>query len=182
MKQLSKAVVSRRIVVDTDVASSASTTSFPRSVACRAVLETILTVCHRVVLTPQQHEEWKKHRSRFTQSWLRSMAARGKYCVLPQEPNTGLADRIDALRDDGTNDRVEMLKDVHLLEAALETDWLVVSMDDKMYNRLNQHAPVIGLTQELAWMNPEAPDSACCKWLEKGALLKEARRLIVKAA
>lgn len=177
MSKASKAPVSRRIVVDTDVASSASLTNYPRSAACRLVLETILTVCHKVVLTPEQDAEWRDHRSRYTLGWLRQMAARGKWHRLPEEPNTGLADRVDALPDDGTVDRIQMLKDVHLVEAAMATDGLVLSMDDKMYRRLNRHYTAIGLNKNVAWMNPEAPGEVCCRWLERGALISEARCL-----
>ena len=74
---------------------------------------------------------------------------------------------LDALPENGTVDRVEMLKDVHLLEAALATDSIVLSMDDKMFKRLNNHATAIGLTKQVAWMNPEATGEACCRWLEK---------------
>ena len=177
MRKTLKAPESRRIVVDTDVASSASLTDYPRSAACRRVLETILTVCHKVVLTPAQDAEWRNHRSRYTLGWLRQMAARGKWYRLPVEPNTGLVNRVDALPDDGTVDRVQMLKDVHLVEAAMATDGLVLSMDDKMYRRLNRHYTAIGLNKNVAWMNPEAPNEACCRWLERGALISEARCL-----
>lgn len=182
MSRSPKAPESKRIVVDTDVASSASTTDYPRSIACRKVLETILTVCHKVVLTPEQDAEWRKHRSRYTLGWLRQMAARGKWHLLPADPKTGLLERVDALPDDGTVDRVEMLKDVHLVEAAMATDGLVLSMDDKMYRRLNRHYIAIGIQKQVAWMNPEAPDEACCRWLEKGALLAEARCLAPTSA
>jgi hypothetical protein len=177
MSRAPKAPESRRIVVDTDVASSASLTNYPRSKACRLVLETILAVCHKVVLTPQQDAEWRNHRSRYTLGWLRQMAARGKWHRLPEEPNTGLVDRVDALPDDGTVDRVQMLKDVHLVEAAMATDGIVLSMDDKMFRRLNRHHAAIGLSKVVAWMNPEEPGEACCRWLERGALIAEARCL-----
>ena len=177
MSRAAKVSESRRIVVDTDVASSASLTNYPRSEACRLALETILAVCHKVVLTPKQDAEWRNHRSRYTLGWLRQMAARGKWHRLPEEPNTGLIDRVDALPDDGTADRLEMLKDAHLVEAAMATDGIVLSMDDKMFRRLNRHYTAIGLRQVIAWMNPEAPERACCYWLERGALLEEARCL-----
>lgn len=53
--------VARSLVVDTNVARSASESQHPVSDACRNVLETMLSSQHKVVLTATQLQEWQKH-------------------------------------------------------------------------------------------------------------------------
>jgi len=161
-------IPSRRIVVDTNIARSASETTFPQSVACRQVLETILTVCHRVVLSPSQKAEWQKHQSRFTLRWLDSMTARGKQFLLPDDPDTGLRDAIDRAAPLDWS-REELLKDVYLLESALATDSIVVSLEKRAanyYRPLVEKVPRIG---PVAWIHPLEPVDHCRQWLAAGA-------------
>lgn len=163
-----RSIPSRRIVVDTNVARSASETSFPQSVACRQVLETILTVCHRVVLSPSQKAEWQRHQSRYTLRWLASMTARGKQFLLPEDPDTGLREAIDRAAPVEWS-REELFKDVYLLESALATDGIVVSLEKraaKHYRPLVAAVPQIG---PIAWVHPLEPPDQCRKWLTEGA-------------
>jgi hypothetical protein len=55
-------------------------------------------------------------------------------------------------------------------------DSIVLSMDDdKMFKRLNNHATAIGLTTQVAWMNPEAANEAQLSLAVKEGLHQEAR-------
>ncbi len=169
-------VASRRIVVDTNIARSASETTFPQSVACRQILDTILTVCHRIVLSPSQKEEWQRHQSRYTLRWLASMTAKGKWHVLPDDPDSGLWEAIDRLAPAEWS-RAELLKDVYLLESALATDSIVISLETRAtryYRPLTEPLPQIGA---VAWVHPLEPADDCRKWLEEGAPEEQKRKL-----
>ncbi len=63
---------SKRLVIDSDVARSAGTKEDPISQSCREVLQAVLSICHKVVLTEDIFAEWKRHRSNFTFVWLKS--------------------------------------------------------------------------------------------------------------
>ena len=66
----------RRLVIDADVARSAGETKHPVSSACRQFLDAVTECRHRVVMTPEIQEEWRRHASRYTYRWLRRMFAR----------------------------------------------------------------------------------------------------------
>lgn len=159
---------SRRLVVDTNVARSASESQHPISDACRRVLEAIINQQHRVVLTATQHLEWQKHKSRFTRGWLVQMASRKLWHVLTPEPDSGLTDAIYAL-DCTAKVRKEMLKDVHLLENALATDHAVLSQETNVPALFTAHNTALGIPRAVAWVNPAADADACLAWIEAGA-------------
>ena len=70
------------------------------------------------------------------------------------------------------NARKAMLKDVHLLEAALSSDRRVASLDDKVKNLFTnaceKHKPV----QSIRWVNPDKEFEEVLAWLESGAELR----------
>ncbi len=165
---------SRRIVVDTNVARSASESQHPISDACRQVLETIINRQHLVVLTATQYKEWQKHQSLFTKGWLVRMASKKLWHVLKPEPDSGLTDRIHAL-DCTVKTRKEMLKDVHLLENALATDHAVVSQETNVLNLFVAHAQPLAIPRPVAWVNPTENMPGCIAWLKGGAAVEKAR-------
>src|SRR6266571_3401437 len=120
----------KRLVVDTDVVSSAGGESATeiRSTKCRDVLKTILSASHIVVITKDILEEWKKHQSLFAKTWLRTMFARRLVYNLSISVNEELRLKIEGV---AINDkkRAAMLKDIHLVEAALLADKIIISID-----------------------------------------------------
>ena len=171
---------SRRLVVDTNVARSASESQHPVSDACRHVLETIISQQHRVVLTATQHQEWQKHKSLFTRGWLVQMASRKLWHVLTPEPDSGLTDAIYAL-DCTAKARKEMLKDVHLLENALATDHTVLSQETNVLALFTTHRQALGIPRAVAWVNPAEDAATCITWIEEGAPVEKARCIPPKA-
>jgi len=165
---------SRRIVVDTNVAKSAGESVHPTSEACRAVLETMLTRQHRVVLSATQFREWQKHQSAYARRWLASMKAKNLWHVLTPEPDSGLTERLHKL-DCTDKVRAEMLKDVHLLESALATDHAVVSQETNVLALFTTHTQALGVPRAVAWVNPTEDAPACIAWLEAGAAVKAVR-------
>lgn len=165
---------SRRIVVDTNVAKSASASVHPTSDACRAVLETMLAQQHQVVLSPTQYQEWLRHQSGFAKTWLASMLRKKLYVVLRPEPDSGITARVHQL-ECTAKARAEMLKDVHLLENALATDHAVVSQETNVLALFTTHAQPLQLPRPVAWVNPTDDKKACVAWLEAGAVVKKVR-------
>jgi len=159
---------SRRLVVDTNVARSASESQHPVSDACRQVLELMLTNQHRVVLSATQFWEWQKHQSGFTKNWLRQMMGKKLHVVLNPEPDSGLTSRIYELECTASQ-RQEMLKDVHLLENALATDYAVLSQETNVLKLFCTHVQALQMLRPVAWVNPAADSEACITWMEAGA-------------
>jgi len=159
----------RNIVVDTDVLRSAGDLGLAdsRPVLCSRFLTAVLWGGYGIVLTAELLAEWRRHRSRFATRWLRTMFARRRV-VRVQPADSGLRARavhlslprtlIDAL-----------LKDVHLVDAALAADKLIASMDETTRSILRE---VIGSGEcqnlsDLCWVNPERDD--VIDWLRDGA-------------
>jgi hypothetical protein len=57
--------MSRQIVVDASIARSAGDGIHPASQMSRQFLLDMMTICHRVVTSPDITLEWQKHTSRF---------------------------------------------------------------------------------------------------------------------
>jgi hypothetical protein len=165
---------SRRLVVDTNVARSASESLHPISDACRQVLEAIQTEQHRIVLSETQYMEWQKHQSGFSKKWLLQMISKKLHVLLSPEPDSGLTDRIYKL-DCTEKAQAEMLKDVHLLENALTTDNAVVSQETNVFGLFCAHANQLKIPRPVAWVHPVDNASACVKWIQDGAVVAKAR-------
>lgn len=165
---------SRRLVVDTNVARSASESQHPISDACRQVLETIQAEQHRVVLSATQYKEWQKHKSSFSRKWLLQMISKKLFESLSPEPDSGLTDRVYKL-DCTERAQAEMLKDVHLLENALATDDAVISQETNVFNLFCTYAEGLEIPRPVAWVHPVDSAPACVKWLQGGAVVAQAR-------
>jgi hypothetical protein len=167
-------VTSRRLVVDTNVARSASESEKPVSDACRQVLQAMLQGQHRVVMSATQYWEWQKHKSPFTKRWLSQMIGKKLHVVLSPEPDSGLTDRIYALE---CTDKVqaEMLKDVHLLENALATDDVVLSQETNVFGLFCKYADALQIPRAVAWVNPADDVVTCVAWIRAGAEASKAR-------
>lgn len=170
--------MSRRIVVDASIARSAGTTEDPVSVRCREFLQTMLHVCHRVVMTSDLMREWQKHQSTFTVTWLAAMRRRRKVVtVIPNaDKQTLLAVAIQE-SDLPKKRRDALTKDCLLVVAAWEADHLIASRDDRvrgLFASLNSHVPGIS---SLVWVNPDHSKEDVTAWLHAGARSEPFRRL-----
>ena len=139
---------SRVLVIDASVTQSAGETDHPVSKACREFLNDVLTICHHAAVTPELHAEWKHHRSRFSLGWRSAMAARRKLDRIVPAPNAELRAYIDR-RITNPDDRAAIEKDLHLVEAALIADKVIVSRDDKARGLFS-----LPMLQTLTWINP----------------------------
>jgi hypothetical protein len=160
---------SRRLVIDASIARAAGSQESVNLDAqrCRDFLQSVLTICHKVVMTARIQEEWNKHQSNFARTWRRAMVARKKLIALPVNENQSWREAVEA-HSGSEKDRKAMLKDCHLLEAAMATDRIITTLDEaarQLFTDVAANTPEISA---IAWVNPTLlPDMQ--QWLSNGA-------------
>ncbi len=169
----------RQLIIDADVLQSASEkvkANDTKAAACRAALEAIRQVRHYVVQTPRLGEEWGNHASEYSLRWLVEMESRRRVVDMAIEPQTGLE---GALRRLPVAPEVLaiMLKDCHLLEAALAADHTVISKDEKAYAHFYRAAASITQIRPVMWASPMRKADECTRWLLAGAKPETKRRI-----
>jgi hypothetical protein len=167
---------SKRLVIDASIARAAGRAEHPISRTCRIFLEGVLSICHRVVLTKEIQEEWNRNQSKFTLSWRSSMVARKKAAWPKVAQNDAIRTGIENF-DFSHNERAAVLKDAHLIEAALETDLTVASLDETARGLLRRVAQNVKPLQQVLWVNPTKEEEHTTEWLEGGAEIEEKKQL-----
>lgn len=165
----------RRLVIDADIVNSASESKYPISSTCRKFLDTVLAVGHHVVMTKAIREEWHRHMSRYSRRWRRQMWARKRVVKIIDERNEILRGRIDA--SVSQDQQAMVAKDVHLVEAALATDQLITSRDERVRSALRTASNNVGELKRIVWVNPTRGDEKPIDWLRDGAKTEEHRLL-----
>ena len=170
---------SKRLVIDADVlqASGGEKATHPRAKCCRDFLQEVLSLCHRVVMTPEIGKEWRKHRSDFVREWRFSMEARKKVCRVEPPANEVLLSKIEKT---ATNEKAheDMQKDFRLLEAALATDRTIISLDETIRQHFTRAAQRVGEIRNTVWVNPDrTEEEQPLAWLQNGAQPEEHRQL-----
>jgi hypothetical protein len=173
-----RAKTSRRLVIDASVARSAGGEDaiFPLSKQCRDFLKTTLTVGHRAVFTTPVREEWRKHESTFARTWRVAMVARKKLEIVEAPEDAALRDEIERVPAI-ERDRLAMIKDTHLIEAARATDRTVTSLDETVRRLFAAAAPRVRALRPIVWANPGNEPERCQGWLEEGAPPDKHRQL-----
>ena len=161
---------SRVLIIDCGIAHAAGPGGaiHPTAKRCRDFLKDVLRICHRMGFSTGIAEEWHRHRSAFARKWLVSMSAKKKVVRLDTIERPDLR---RALEKSSTQPKHQeaMLKDAHLLEAALDADLLVASLDDTVL-ALFRDAAVSGRTiANVGWVNPDRDFESVQEWLERGA-------------
>jgi len=125
----------KRLVIDADIAQAAGGIDavHPTSVSCRDFLESVLKICHHAIITQEIKEEWDNHQSIFANRWRYSMMSKRKLHFIKTDTDLDKALR-EKINHAGANkkDLEAMLKDIHLIEAALKTDGTVISGDERV--------------------------------------------------
>ena len=171
--------ISRRLVIDASVARSATLAENPTSISCRRFLEVVLNVCHKVALSREIEQEWQnvallirstadEVRIRFLKDWMLAMQRRGKLLRPLVERDQSLRSKINRLGLPG-NARQEIEKDLHLVEAALAHDRIVVSRDDSVHELLRSITGNCAEIRKVMWCNPVTLAGEVMAWLDKGA-------------
>lgn len=158
----------RRLVVDACVLQSAGGREHPMSRACGRALDVIKETGHHVVLTPAIEAEWRRHPSNYSTLWRNTMRSRQRFHIIGDAPVPELRHLISEAPLDAAQRRT-VLKDVHLLEAARQTDRAIISRDGTARDILRQ---VPRLMDGLAWVHPVEHEDETCQWLRAGARAK----------
>jgi hypothetical protein len=173
-----KRIRTRCLVIDASVAEAAGTTArpHPNAAHCRGFLDAVRGICHRVAWSETITSEWDRHKRGFAGQWLLSMRRIGKLRRVQDEKDEPLREAIAAHSQDP---RVvyKMLKDVHLIEAALATDFRIVSCDDNARGHFGRLAVTFPSLRKIMWVNPVTEGERAIEWLEAGAPAKPYRRL-----
>lgn len=170
--------VSKLLVIDASVARAAGGESaIGKSKDCRDFLLAVLDISHRVVMTRDIRKEWDKHQSNFAQTWLRTMVAKKKLVyrndiVINDELWKGVEDFTEF-----DNQREAMIKDLLLIEAALVTDKIIVSLDEIVRKLFDRAAEQVEELRNIVWVNPAKPEEQVISWLESGAAAELERML-----
>lgn len=166
------------LVIDADIARAASEreSTNPRPKACRELLEVVRETKHKVVRTQAIRAEWDKHQSLFTKRWLASMVARKQVCWINASTNNQLRGDIEkhALNE---KKRDAMLKDTHLVEATIQTDKIIISMDETVRQCFGEVTHKVRLLALIVWVNPCISEEKPIDWLQHGAPLEKQRLL-----
>jgi hypothetical protein len=158
------ATPSRRLVIDASVGAAAGRTDFPTSRRSRAFLAEVLKISHQVVMTRELAREWDDHETRFSARWRVDMRSRRKVIDLENVENEEVRRQVRS--------SPAVLKDLHLVEAALATDHIVVSLDERAHRDLAVEA-----TKDVVWVNAAQKGGHAIYWLRNGAPDKEEWKL-----
>lgn len=180
---------SRRLIIDASVARSAALSENPTSLACREFLQAVYDVCHKVVLSAEIYREWdfnalqirfpaEKQRVRFLANWMVAMARRkGGKILQPTIPhNDALRTKINHLGLPEAS-RQEISEDLHLIEAALACDNIVISRDDSVRAPLRSVTGSCPEFEKVVWCNPVDLGEEGLEWLRTGARVVKAWQL-----
>jgi hypothetical protein len=172
-------VTGRSLVVDASVARQAgnTTTSNAMSVQCRDVLLEIEKNGHKVVISAGIRREWKNHASTYSWHWLTNMISRERHLAVDPTPCRELRRVINALPG---ADQEAAKKDLVLTEAALDSDYRVVSRDNKMATILRRVATSVPKVGAIHWVNPESGE--CLPWIIAGAADNPSLQLLPAAS
>ncbi len=178
MSQRSRA--SRRLVIDADIARAAGGVDavYPTSKNCRDFLEAVRVICHRLVMSNAISVEWMRHESRFTSTWLNKMYGMRKVVFIDPAKSTSedLCQQLEKMAS-SEKAREAMLKDAHLLEAALASDQIVASMDETVRDLFSRASKNVGEIRPVVWVNPDLEEEKITEWLENGADPEKKRQL-----
>ena len=168
----------RDLIVDASVARAAGgeEATYPTSKNCRDFLRAFLGSPHRTVMSPPINEEWNKHQSSFARTWLVSIIARKRVRrIAPSERQDLREHLLSVAAHQKACDA--MLKDVHLLEAALVTDKTVIALDEVVRGLFRGTTQTIGELRPIIWINPDKAEEEPILWLEEGAEAEKRRML-----
>ncbi|MBM4037716.1 MAG: hypothetical protein FJ290_04305 [Planctomycetes bacterium] len=167
----------RRLVVDASAAFRAGERTADANRIRDFLVET-RRICHRVVMSPAILGEWDQHASPFARGWLTLMRSLGKEALAPldtaESRSLGSAFAAMSLPDKA---RERMAKDLPLVDAALNTDGLMVSCDDEARGLFQAATPQIKGLRRIVWVNPAAESEDALGWLRAGARADRKRRL-----
>jgi hypothetical protein len=166
------------LVLDASIAHAAGTLESRDLIGlrCHEFLVAVRGICHRMAWNEAIKAEWDRHKSRFAAAWLVTMLNLRKLRPVPDEPLEVLREAIDGHSEDA-NVVAILLKDAHLIEAALAADLRVASLDETVRGHFRRLAATHQPLRQIVWVNPAIEREQVIEWLKAGARLERARRL-----
>jgi hypothetical protein len=166
------------LVIDASIAEAAGSQDLPPPTAqrCREFLIAALSVCHQAAWSRAIRAEWDVHQRDFATDWLVTMMKFRKLRHINEALSEELRTAIQGHSDDENVTR-KMLKDAHLLEAALATDSRIASLDENARGHFRRLAATLDSIKSIMWVNPTIEDEEAVGWLEDGAKKKRSRQL-----
>lgn len=171
-----------RLVIDADVLSGATEMQHPDSSNCRKFLESVRDNQHILVLTDKIIEEYKNNESKYSRRWRKDMYQKGlfevfkindnekierklyKFDLIGDQKKTTVSEKDYKLMLEKRKERA--LKDCHLIDAALKTDKIIASNDDKARDVFSIAAVKAKALRTLFWVNPKKIAAELIIWLE----------------
>lgn len=170
----------KRLVVNASVARAAGGVDATDSISinCTKFFEIFRDdSSHHVVMTFELSEEWDEHQSNFAAEWLGNMIATRRFHYIELPENRTLYGEIEATAVQ-EKDINAMLKDFHLLGAALETDQTIISLDETVRGLFKRASQSVGEIRDIIWVNPDrTAEEQPIAWLQNGAPPEAYRRL-----
>jgi hypothetical protein len=133
-------------------------------------------VGHRVVFSPEISAEWRRHERAFARGWRTRMIASGRVEFIKDVRSDELRERLAAAAPSSPARRA-IAKDAHLVEAAVATDRIIVSLDEEVRGHLCGVCPQVSEVREILWANPAREEEGVPSWLERGARVEKKRKL-----
>ncbi|MEA2046258.1 MAG: hypothetical protein U9N48_07055 [Euryarchaeota archaeon] len=131
---------------------------------------------HRLVMTKDIGTEWKRNTSRWARTWLRNMNSKRRV-YRPDLKSDDILRREIEDKASNESDLNKMLKDLHLIDAAMATDRSIVSLDEKARKPFAAVSDKVGELRNIVWVNPAEEDERPVEWLLEGAPAEEERFL-----
>lgn len=165
-----KKTPSQCFVIDASIAKAAGDfgSQHPIGSQCRDFLQKIRGVCHRMAWNNAIEAEWDRQQSNFTKTWFVSMFNLGKIRKVADAPRADFREAV-VIHSPNEGATKAMLKDAHLIEAALETDRRIASLDDTARGHFSRMSQAYEELCAIHWTNPASERKACLEWLEAGA-------------
>jgi hypothetical protein len=166
------------LVIDASVGRAAGTleSRHPTGTLCRDFLVQVRGAGYRMAWSRAMRAEWDKHQSTFAAQWLVTMLRLNKLRPVGDDP----LDELRAAIEEGAEDQnvaAIMLKDAHLVEAALATDRRIASLDDTVRGHYGRLTRTLASLRRVMWVNPAVEDEQVVEWLEAGARVERSRQL-----
>ncbi|MBL8161507.1 MAG: hypothetical protein JNJ61_05925 [Anaerolineae bacterium] len=164
------------LVIDTSVMLAAGGVDavHPTPKLCRDFLNEVLKLGHIIIMTDDLFAEWNRHglptKSLLgkSPSWYVMMERKGRVRrVLGNTVRPELRQAVFAVLEANAQETVN--KDMHLIEAALLADEIVVSKEVKVRKHFRNAALRLAELQVIVWVNPAVPEEGCITWLRAGA-------------
>lgn len=156
-----------RIVIDTCITGAASTRQIGGQASTAVhILEAVADGRHEFVYCPgKMREEWDRHRSNYSSTWLRHMFGKKRVCEDLSVDLPVLRRAISLLPE---SENACATKDLHLVEAAISFDNVLVSWDHgarTVYSSLRTSQVELNRT---LWADP-LRDRGVPQWILTGA-------------